>query len=227
MWLEMVNFARNKISDVNEYSETPEKKKGYPTWLKVIVSLVLMLLISIGLLWLSVQMLDVWTRHGQEAVVPSVKGAEDVLLNAGFVVEVSDSVYESRKAPGTVMEQNPKSGNRVKDGCTIYLSINAFSPRQVLLPALTDISYRQARSVLDGLGVKNVKVDTVPSDFKDLVLAVKRDGKRLMPGARVPINAHLTLEIGAGIPEEILNNEIDIDSIDIDTAYTVEKLNLF
>ena len=56
---------------------------------------------------------------------------------------------------------------------------------------------------------------------------MKRDGKRLMPGARVPINAHLTLEIGAGIPEEILNNEIDIDSIDIDTAYTVEKLNLF
>ena len=48
-----------------------------------------------------------------------------------------------------------------------------------------------------------------------------------MSGARVPIDAKLVMEIGAGIPDEILNNEVDVDSMQIDTTYTVEKLNLF
>ena len=78
---------------------------------------------------------------------------------------------------------------------------------------------------MDGLGIKNVRVDTVPSDFQDLVISVKRDGKRLMAGARVPVDVKLVLEIGAGAPEEILNEAPD--SMKIDSAYNVEKLNLF
>ena len=78
---------------------------------------------------------------------------------------------------------------------------------------------------MDGLGIKNVRVDTVPSDFQDLVISVKRDGKRLMAGARVPVDVKLVLEIGAGAPEEILNEAAD--SMKIDSAYNVEKLNLF
>ena len=90
---------------------------------------------------------------------------------------------------------------------------------------MTDISYRQAKSILDGLGIKNVRVDTVPSEFQDLVITVKRDGKRLMAGARVRGDVKLVLEIGAGAPEEILNEAAD--SMKIDSAYNVEKLNLF
>jgi len=215
---------------MNGHHESSDMKKGTPTWIKVVGSLVAMVGIGLLLVWVAAQWLDVWTRHGQESVVPSVKGmsvfaAEEILEKAGFDVMVSDSVYVSDKKPGVVMDQTPKENSKVKDGCTVYLSINAFSPRQVLLPGLTDISYRQAKSILDGLGIKNVRVDTVPSDFKDLVLAVKRDGKRLMAGARVPVDARLVMEIGQGIPDEILNNEID--TLAIDTTFTAEKLNLF
>ncbi len=220
-----VNFAKNK-----SMVELENKHKNVPTWVKVIISLLAMVAIGFVLIWLAAQCLSVWTRHGQETLVPSVKGmsvftAEEILDKAGFTVVVSDSVYISDARPGVVMEQSPKANSKVKDGCTVYLSINAFTPRQIQLPALTDISYRQAKSILDGLGIKNVRVDTVPSDFKDLVLAVKRDGKRLMPGARVPVDAKLVIEIGQGIPEEILNNQMD--SLAIDTAFTAEKLNLF
>lgn len=211
-----------------------DNRKGsrIPTWLRVIFNIILMILVGTILVWLSSVWIDAWTRHGKEAVMPSVKGlsvydAELRLSDAGFDVVIADSIYDAAVKPGTVVDQNPKANSTVKDGCTVYLSINAFSPRQVVLPTLTDISYRQAKSILDGLGIKNVTTDTVPSDFKDLVLSVKRDGKRLMAGARVPINAKIVVEIGAGIPEEILNNEVDADSMDIDTTYTVEKLNLF
>lgn len=214
---------------MNESHESPDKKK-MPTWLKVIISLFSMIIIGIGLVWLATQWLDVWTRHGKETLVPAVKGipaytAVEVLDKAGFDVVISDSVFLSTQKPGTVVDQTPKENSKVKEGCTIYLSINAYSPRQILLPALTDISYRQAKSILDGLGIKNVRVDTVPSDFQDLVISVKRDGKRLMAGARVPVDVKLVLEIGAGVPEEILNEAPD--SMKIDSAYNVEKLNLF
>lgn len=205
---------------------------GWPKWAKVVANLLLMAVVGLILVWLTAQWLDLWTRHGDEAAVPSVKGmnlydAEELILSNGFDVEVSDSIYDATLRPGQVVDQSPKENSRVKSGGTVYLTINAFAPRQVLLPGLTDISYRQARSMLDGLGIKNVVVDTVPSDFKDLVLSVKRDGKRLMAGARVPINAKIVLEIGAGIPEEILNNQVEFDSMGIDTTYSVEKLNLF
>lgn len=213
-------------------TENTDKGHRIPTWFKVVANILLMILVGVTLVWLTFQWLDVWTRHGKEAVVPSVKGlelyaAEEKLMEAGFDVVLSDSIYDAQRKRGEVVEQSPKANSRVKEGCTIYLSINAFSPRQVLLPNLTDISYRQARSILDGLGIKNIRVDTVQSDFKDLVLAVKRDGHRLMAGARVPIDAKIVMEIGAGIPDEILNNEVEVDSMQIDTTYTVEKLNLF
>lgn len=183
--------------------------------------------VGIFLLWLTTQWFDIWTRHGQEIDMPSVKGlslytAQEKLEAGGFEVELADSIYDAKVKPGNVVEQNPKVGSRVKKGCTVYLSINAFAPRQVLLPGLTDISFRQAKSVLDGLGITNVRVDTVPSDYQGLVLAVKRDGHRLMPGARIPINASIVLEVGAGMPEEILAS----DSLPDDQPVMVENLNL-
>jgi hypothetical protein len=39
------------------------------------------------------------------------------------------------------------------------------------------------------------------------------------------VDVKLVLEIGAGAPEEILNEAAD--SMKIDSAYNVEKLNLF
>lgn len=217
----------NTESDSNKHNA-----KGMPTWLKVVLNLILMVLAGVFLLWLSSLWIDSWTKHGEEAAMPAVKGlsvydAEERLVDAGFDVVISDSIHDATRKPGEVVDQTPKANSTVKRGCMVYLSINAFSPRQVVLPALTDISYRQAKSILDGLGIKNVTTDTVPSDFKDLVLSVKRDGRRLMAGARVPIDAKLVIEVGAGLPEEILNNEVDADSMDIDTTYTVEKLNLF
>lgn len=212
---------------MNEHTTENDRKKGFPTWIKVIFNLILMGCAGVVLIWLTTQWFDIWTRHGQEIEMPSVKGmslyaAQENLEAEGFEVELADSIYDAKVKPGYVVEQNPKVGSRVKKGCTVYLSINAFAPRQVLLPGLTDISFRQAKSVLDGLGITNVRVDTVPSDYQGLVLAVKRDGRRLMPGARIPINASIVLEVGAGMPEEILNS----DSLPDDQPVMVENLNL-
>lgn len=169
------------------------------------------LLINIGLIavaafiviWLALMWLDVWTSHGKYETVPQVKGlsydlAVGQLESAGFEVELADSVYDTKTRPGTVVEQNPKVGTKVKEGRVVYLTITAFEPKMVVVPMLTDVSERQARSVLEALGIKQIRTVRVPSEFKDLVIRVSRDGVPLAPGARIPVNSIVTLDVGEG-----------------------------
>lgn len=173
---------------------------------KIAINICAMIGVALALLWLASLWLGFWTRHGCTVEVPAVRSmpydqAVAQLENGGLTAVLTDSVYDTRTAPGTVIEQNPKAGTVVKEGREIYLTINAFSPKMVSLPALTDISVRQARSILEGLDIKHITERRVPSDFQDLVLAVRYRGNRLMPGARVPINATIELEVGEGMTD--------------------------
>ena len=92
--------------------------------------------VGIVILWIATLWLDSWTHHGEYLVVPDVKGksfqdAKNTLVNEGFTVELTDSIYDTSTRPGTVVEQNPKVGTKVKDGRLIYVTINAFSPKSV------------------------------------------------------------------------------------------------
>ena len=93
----------------------------------------------------------------------------------------------------------------------------------VTLPTLTDISLRQAKSILEGLEIKNVVEKRIPSEFKDLVLGVYYKGRRLSPGARVPVNSTIELEVGQGLTDVYE----DTDSVAEEAVPTSEQLNLF
>ena len=194
---------------------------------KILMHIGLMVLVGLAVAWMAMLWLDKWTRHGDTIVVPSVKTysferATQALKEDGLLAILSDSVYDNRTAPGTVIEQNPKAGTVVKEGREIYLTINAFSPKMVTLPSLTDISVRQAKSILEGLEIKKVIEKRVPSDFKDLVLAVRYNGNRLSPGARVPVSATIELEVGEGLPDVL-----ETDSIPAEESVPTEQLDLF
>ena len=194
---------------------------------KILMHIGLMVLVGLAVAWMAMLWLDKWTRHGDTIVVPSVKTysferATQALKEDGLLAILSDSVYDNRTAPGTVIEQNPKAGTVDKEGREIYLTINAFSPKMVTLPSLTDISVRQAKSILEGLEIKKVIEKRVPSDFKDLVLAVRYNGSRLSPGARVPVSATIELEVGEGLPDVL-----ETDSIPAEESVPTEQLDLF
>lgn len=198
-------------------------------WAVLGLNLLLMIAIAFILGWVALRWLDFWTGHGDETVVPDVKGmsydaAVDRLTSKGLTVEISDSVYDLKLSPGVVVDQNPHVDTRVKPGRLIYLTINAFSPKMVTVPRLTDISARQAKAILAGLGIMNVQETSVFSEYKDLVLGVKCDGRRLQAGARVPINARIVLEVGDGAP--------GLDAVEADSLASsaggdhIELLNL-
>ncbi|MCC8070678.1 MAG: PASTA domain-containing protein [Bacteroidales bacterium] len=186
-------------------SQDPQRKRwGFGKLLLVNLAAIALTACLVG--WLALVWLDSWTDHGHYEVVPEVKGltydvASQRLTDAGFLPELSDSVYDSKTRPGTVLDQNPKVGTKVKEGRVVYLTITSFSPKMVTLPGLNDVSLRQARSVLEGLGIYRINVEYVPSEFKDLVLAVTHDGRRITAGTRLPVTATVTLEVGEGINE--------------------------
>lgn len=187
--------------------QAPDAKRRRPAAIVIVLNLLLMLVVAAALGWLVMSWLGYWTNHGKTAVVPAVRGlpyeaALASIQEAGMVCEVSDSVYDSKAKPGTVMEQNPKAANIVKPGRTIYLTVNAFYPRKVSVPQLTDISLRQARSILEGLGITDIVEKKVISEYRDLVLGAECNGVPLTAGMRVPVTARVVLFVGDGLFEE-------------------------
>lgn len=191
-------------------------------------NLILMGIAACAIVWVAMLYLDVWTEHGKYVDVPQVKGlpyneAVSKLDALGFNVELSDSVYDGATKPGTVLEQSPRVNARVKPNRTIYLTINAFSPKMVTVPNLSDMSLRQAQSILQGLGIRSVKVNTVLSEYKDLVFGAKFNGVTLHAGARIPTSATVTLDVGDGYVsaddslavDSVLEAEADYESLDL------------
>ena len=98
-------------------------------WVNIVVMIVAVVLIVFGVM----KWLDVYTRHGEAVVVPDVKGmtveeASKMFRNHGLVCVVSDSNYVKNKAAGIVLDVNPGAGQKVKEGRTIYLTINTEHP---------------------------------------------------------------------------------------------------
>lgn len=203
-------------------------RKGFVKRHPILFNLILMGIAACAIVWVALLYLDVWTEHGKYVDVPQVKGlpyneAVSKLDALGFNVELSDSVYDGSTKPGTVLEQSPRVNARVKPNRTIYLTINAFSPKMVTVPNLSDMSLRQAQSILQGLGIRSVKVNTVLSEYKDLVLGAKFNGVTLHAGARIPTSATVTLDVGDGYVsaddsiavDSVLEVEADYESLDI------------
>lgn len=150
--------------------------------------------------------LSIWTDHGKVQIVPDVRGlsvseAEKVLHGVNLKAEVVDSVYDNAATRGSIVEQLPPAANRVKPGRTVYLTINAYSQRQITLPELVGTSVRQARATLESLGFKDIREQRVPSDYRDLVLAVKSMGVTLRAGTQLPLGSTLVIEVGEGYVE--------------------------
>ena len=166
----------------------------------VVLALVAGIIILVSLIaWLRT-----YTEHGVEVEVTDVRGlveaeARPLMEAQGLILVVIDSTYSDKVPFGTIVEQDPKPNSHAKHGREVYVTINATTKRQVTMPNLQDISYRQAETTLRGLGLR---VDSTyeyrPSAFRDLVLDVKVGGVSVAPGTKVPVGTRVRLVVGFG-----------------------------
>ncbi len=163
--------------------------------------LVKSLAISLGLVFLALLMLQFYTRHGQALPVPELYGMTkdqytSVLDDADLKFRVTDSTYTLEVPAGGVVDQIPDAGHLVKKNRTVYLTINAVSPEQVTIPRLTDISYRQALAQLESAGLIRGSVSYESSEFQNLVLKARIDGKEAREGEMVDKGTVVDLVVG-------------------------------
>ena len=176
-------------------------------WINIIAMVVVAVLIVVGTL----KGLDIYTRHGEAVIVPDVKGmsvseAEKMFRNHGLTCVVSDSSYVKNKPSGIILDLNPSVGQKVKEGRTIYLTINTLSTPLSVVPDVADnSSVRQAQAKLIAAGFKLTE-NRMVSGEKDWVYGVKYQGRMLAIDEKVPMGATLTLMVGNG-DREVLESD--------------------
>ena len=158
--------------------------------------------ITIFLLVANMFALRVYTDHGESVEIPDLKGKTDsevasILGNLDLRYQIRDSVFSKETAPGTVLDQYPKAGMRVKENRTVFITLCAVSQEMIPMPQLTDISYRQATNLIESSGLIAGTVEYQPSEFPNLVLQQKIDGQIVAVGERVPKGSVVDLVLGS------------------------------
>ena len=161
--------------------------------------LILVLVLNIGL--------KVGTRHNDTIVVPdfvgmSIDDARLVANDNDLNIVVRDSIFDVDLPGGTVVDQLPGTSDvrdvTVKPGRKIYVTINAYSRRQVDVPYVAKQTLRQALNQLErsGLTVDNLvyEADMTSTDYVEKQVV---RGKEVTPSSRrtVPVGTGVTLHV--------------------------------
>jgi len=147
--------------------------------------------------------LEFYTHHGLNIVVPKVKGmtyskARQLLEEDGLVVMVSDSGYNKTLPPDCILAQSPAYGAKVKQGHTVYITVNSPSSPPFAIPDIVDnSSLREAEAKLTAMGFRLLPAQRVSGE-RDWVYGIICRGRRVSNGERVPIDYPLTLMVGNG-----------------------------
>ena len=196
-------------------------KKHYIIKHLLLLVIVLVVLFTGLIFWL-----DNYTRHGEQKLVPNVIGmteenAATLILGRELNYEVVDSVFRTGALPGAVVDQDPKADAFVKKERKIYLIVNAKSAQMTALPEVIDLSLRQAQALLMGADFKIKEVVYKPSDYRDLVLEVLYNGKKVEAGEDIPAFSELILYVGDGGIKDV-KDSITSDSIAVDEEIIIE-----
>lgn len=180
-------------------SEFINKFKSKYLWSNLIAMAVVVILLGLGLEF----GIDLYTHHGESIPVPNIihksfEDAEHILDDAGLEMEVTDTGYIKTLPPGAILEQSPASGERVKGGHVIYVTINSDHSPMVTIPDVIDnSSLREAMAKLTALGFKLGAPQFIPGE-QDWVYGILVKGHHVVAGEKVSIEETLIIQVGNG-----------------------------
>ncbi|MBW0177992.1 PASTA domain-containing protein [Sediminibacterium sp.] len=181
-----------------------------PLWVNILAGLGIILILII----LFFSLLGWITGYGNITKVPSVTGQEvtaatQLLEQAGFEVEIQDSVYVDSIPKLAVVRQTPEADASVKTGRTIYLTVNRMVPPQVEMPSLIGYSVKSAELYLQSLQLKMGTVTYKPDIARNSVLEQLYNGVTVKEGDKVPLGATISFVLGSGLG----GNEMDVPNL--------------
>ncbi len=146
------------------------------------------------------------TKHGQDAIVPSVTGKNLKQVSTqleGFELEV-DSIYLPYKDPLEIIYQEPAAGNRVKKGRTLFITVNKITPPSIVMPDLVNMSFRNAVLTLKSFRLEMGDTIFKPDIAAGAVLQVLQKGLNVRAGQNVAIGSRIDLVVGAGLSDSTM-----------------------
>lgn len=179
---------------------------NHSNWNKLWYHIVVAIVASIVLLFLIFLCLRIFTRHGKEIEMPNYLGQNASELTQsgreeGFVFVVDEEVYKEGTVPGTILTQDPAPKEKVKKGRKVYLTVSAKTPPIIKMPALQDLSLRQAQIMLEAQGLVLDRIIEKTSPYENVVLDVLYRGHHLAPGSDIRMGEKITLVVGKSIGE--------------------------
>src|SRR5574344_900530 len=157
---------------------------------------------TILLVFIATKVLGIYTHNGEELEIPNYIGqkATDLINNdtEGYLFVIRNTIYNKDHADGTVLEQDPMPGEKVKKGRKVYLTCSSIVPPKVAMPQLAgDITLRQAVTILENSGLQLGNVNYVESENVGLVLQQYYKGRPIFKGTMINVGEKITLQVGA------------------------------
>ena len=166
-------------------------------------------LIAIGiiavLLFIVQKGLNSYTRHGESITVPDLSGksfeeVKKILSSKNLEWQVMDSVYDMKQPPFAIVDQTPKANSKVKQGRTIYLTLNAVTAPTTEVPDLVGrSSLKYAKMQLESYGLKVGEPVYKPDPHLNAVIGMLINGREVSPKTKVPKGTVVVLVCGDGL----------------------------
>ena len=169
---------------------------------KFYLNLLLIVILSGVLLWLTFRLLDRYTRHGNVYIMPDFVGQDfqqvkhDHSRDFNFIL--IDSVYPKGQQPGSIYQQDPLPGSKIKKGRNVYAIIVAVTPEKTVMPNLKGISLREAIGRLESSGLDVDHLEYVSYSYKNNVIDQYYQGQPIEKGTELVKGSKITLRVGLG-----------------------------
>lgn len=167
--------------------------------------MLLALAVVVVLLWIIQSGLKSYTRHGESITVPDLRGmtyqqVRSILDGKNLKWEVMDSVFDMNRPPLSIIEQNPKPNSKVKEGRTIYITVNATKAPTTAIPDLVGrSSLKYARMQLESYGLKVGELIYRPDPHLNAVIGMSVNGKEVTPKTKLARGTMIDLILGDGL----------------------------
>jgi beta-lactam-binding protein with PASTA domain len=177
-------------------------KKGSVGGLLLSIIIPVAVLLLIGVIYFYVY-LPSTTNHGESITVPDLTGVhveelEEFLTKHELRYAVNDSSYSADHPALAVLRQFPHAGSLVKQNRVVYVSLNRVLPPTLPMPDLAERSLVNADVVLKSLDLKRGRIFYKPSPFRNFVLEMQYEGKKIEPGTAITKGSVIDLVVGDG-----------------------------
>ena len=169
---------------------------------KFYINLLIILFLCVVLLWITFRLLDRYTRHDKVYTMPDFIGQNyqqvkhDYSKDFNFIL--IDSVYPKGQEPGSIYQQDPLPGSKIKKGRNVYAIIVAVTPEKTTMPNLKGISLREAIGRLESSGLEVDYLDYVNYSYKNNVIEQYYQGQPIETGTELVKGSKIMLRVGIG-----------------------------